>query len=480
MMDIAAINECFDLVSITVSAKQLFLDPNNPRLNTGRNSHTRYSNEEIVSDTVQRDVTQRILASEHKLGVLITSIETQGFLSGTGAFIVEKMPGTKDRYLVLEGNRRTAAIKSLAQKADQLPKNVRTSLERIVVNEFRYRQGSPIPRDDVVDIYLGTIHISGQLEWGALEKVLYIYRSYIRDLKWDSTKPFSIDEMLLTRLAKKFSTDKSSIRKAIWVSRVYEQLLEGEYPIEPKKFSLLELCLGDRQLREEIFGMSISGELSTEGLERFHRLILSEEAPIKNPDHFKMFKFVMQNGLRENLDKLLMGSVGLEQVYDAVRDAHKETKILNQLVDVRDRLRALNISGFSADENEESVLLDIHNIVVNKLLVLVRPPSRESVDLSIMTAAAVNRKLNSVSELLSLGPLEIQALIKSSMKTFPNRSCVKTQLGERVLRHIKLRTAGVPRKAALEAISRNLEEMISSGLVQDYMAGNKRVRLLVD
>ena len=478
MSDISEISKCFTLQPLKLSPKQLVLDPNNPRLNARMGSQRHYSDEELVSERVQSDIVRSISSSEHKVQDLVNSIKTQGFLSGTGAFIVERVEGT-DRYLVLEGNRRTTAIKSLLQQKGDIPSVVAKSLEVIPVNEFRYKQGSPIAKEDVIDIYLGTIHISGQLEWGALEKALYIYRSYVRDYESNFFGAvFRLEEESVGRLALKFSTTKASIRKSIWVSRVYSQLVEGGYPIDAKKFTLLELCISDRRLRKEFFGMSQSCEFSEEGLEKFNDLMLVDEPPIRNPDHFKMFRFVERNGEPREVNAIVSSSGSIEQIYASILEEKNERKILEQLEDIRNRLLSLNISGFAADQNEQSVLNQINDIVENKLLVLVEDfdPGGRDGDIELDDFELPQ----SVSELISLKAAQMMEIIKDAMKLFPNKSCVKASLASKVLKHMGLVTRASRRQVAVEFIDETLEMMIRTGMVGEYKAKNMRVELLVD
>ena len=86
----------------------------------------------------------------------------------------------------------------------------------------------------------------------------------------------------------------------------------------------------------------------------------------------------------------------------------------------------------------------------------------------------------SVSELISLKAAQMMEIIKDAMKLFPNKSCVKSSLATKVLKHMGLVTRASRRQVAVEFIDETLEMMIRTGMVGEYKAKNMRVELLVD
>ena len=83
--------------------------------------------------------------------------------------IVKRVGGT-NKFLVIEGNRRTTAIKHLLNESEKLKPIVRATLTRLRVKQFFYKTNAEFTKAAVIDILLGTIHITGRLPWGALER----------------------------------------------------------------------------------------------------------------------------------------------------------------------------------------------------------------------------------------------------------------------------------------------------------------------
>lgn len=101
--------------SFRVSINNLFLDPNNFRLR----SHPQFvelidpTSPKIMNAAVQ-ERTRRLVAGKDGIEIkdLVDSLKTNGFLK-VDNILVRKLEGTADKYLVIEGNRRVAALKQL-------------------------------------------------------------------------------------------------------------------------------------------------------------------------------------------------------------------------------------------------------------------------------------------------------------------------------------------------------------------------------
>jgi hypothetical protein len=142
-----------------IPLEKLSFDPHNPRLPSdlvGR------KDEEKIIDYMLRDAS---------LLELMRSIGESDYYRSEPLLVVPD----KDGYIVVEGNRRLAALKLLSN-----PHLARVR-EKAVVESVAGKRFTPtqIPcilhkkRDDVLD-YLGYRHITGVKSWGALEKARYL------------------------------------------------------------------------------------------------------------------------------------------------------------------------------------------------------------------------------------------------------------------------------------------------------------------
>ena len=170
------ITKAYELVRCKVSPSQLFLDPTNPRLITNWEQDREYGSKELTSDDVQAYVLDLVSRKEHAVRQLIASIRAMGFIGGLHEMIVKRLP-RGERFLVIEGNRRTAALQHLLSRSTELRPDVHESIKQIEVQEFIYHSNAHHSEEQVIDILLGAIHIDGPKEWGALEKSYYIHKS---------------------------------------------------------------------------------------------------------------------------------------------------------------------------------------------------------------------------------------------------------------------------------------------------------------
>lgn len=74
-------------------------------------------------------------------------------------------------------------------------------------------------------------------------------------------------------------------------------------------------------------------------------------------------------------------------------------------------------------------------------------------------------------------PLDIQKAILYSLQICPNHSCTLKSLTSRVLKQLKVLTRGNPRLEFEKRVMRNLGALKRKGLVEEYKAKNKRIRL---
>jgi len=144
----------------------LYLDPTNPRL--GRR---------VASDKLSQDKVLDAM-KDWTLDELATSFLESGFWPQEALIVVKEKLYGSDHLVVVEGNRRLAALKLLKQAADGAPVS---SKWRDLIGSRRVGKGffDDIPYIEVgdrkdVSAYLGFRHVTGIKEWKPAEKAQYI------------------------------------------------------------------------------------------------------------------------------------------------------------------------------------------------------------------------------------------------------------------------------------------------------------------
>jgi hypothetical protein len=161
------------LVSATVALKDMLLDPNNPRIRSLNNCVT-VSLEHIGEPDVQEQILQK-LNSDKTYGIseLQVSIARNGLVPVENIIVTRHADG---KYLVVEGNRRIAAVKQLLEGVNgslyNLTSEKKGKLAQIEVKVVEKEH----PEEDIlqfVRLIQGLRHISGTKEWEAFQKAWF-------------------------------------------------------------------------------------------------------------------------------------------------------------------------------------------------------------------------------------------------------------------------------------------------------------------
>jgi hypothetical protein len=149
-----------------VPIDQLLLDPENPRL------------EGIAKSTNQMDLI-RAMWREMAVSEVALSIAENGFFEEEPLFVIPAPSANgKERYYVVEGNRRLTAVKLLVD-ADLRSRIKATDLPTITAKHRAELQELPVSvykkREDLWEFF-GFRHVNGPKEWDSLSKAAYIAR----------------------------------------------------------------------------------------------------------------------------------------------------------------------------------------------------------------------------------------------------------------------------------------------------------------
>lgn len=378
-MDISSISQYYNLEPIRVRPNQLLLDPSNPRIVLDVDTERSFTPSQLATPDVQEYILSVINKQSYHIAELIKGIRTSGFIDKGDDMIVKRIPKT-DKYLVIEGNRRTTAIKHLLNDESDLKPVVRQTLTELHVKEFVYRPNPDFTENAVIDILLGTIHITGRLPWGALERAYYVYNSYLRELeKYTLDSGFAYNVSCAREIATFFNLTARGVRKEIIIYRVYEQLKEQGYDVFPRHFSLIEMAISDRTLSDEYFELTPDAfHLSSAGLARFNKLCIRDEKPINNPKDFRIFAKVFKEGTEYEVALIESNEQPISSVLDRLNARLEQREFLNQLEKIKTQLGNLLPAGFCGTKAEIRMIEDITELVAGKLGHLVERAAKRS------------------------------------------------------------------------------------------------------
>lgn len=219
---------------IEVNISQLYLDPNNYRLIS--NINYRYvPDSDIVNEAVQQKTLSLISGpGNERIQDLISSFKTNGYLP---ADLIQVIRLSHDKYLVLDGNRRTAALKALEAAHETSHEDLQNFdigfLKRIPVvcysipkdtADLRCSESASAPfatasllNDKRYLTVMALKHITGNMKWGEWNQALLI-----RNL-------LNAGKMNEDEICSSIGIDKTSLRRNIRAIGLVEQYQDSDY-----------------------------------------------------------------------------------------------------------------------------------------------------------------------------------------------------------------------------------------------------------
>ena len=141
-----------------VHPDRLQFDPENPRFGGA------------VAGKTQPQIQQFIYGEPHYASELVDSLLVNGFIDYE-PLVVKRAGG--DKFVVIEGNRRLAAIKEIRSHIDRYPVR-KSDLDSIPVLVFPPTQSRQQKSD--MRVYLGVRHLMGFRQWPPLSKAQFLDR----------------------------------------------------------------------------------------------------------------------------------------------------------------------------------------------------------------------------------------------------------------------------------------------------------------
>lgn len=186
----------------------LEFDPKNPRL------------PKVYQNSGEKEVIEWMLQDSSLLD-LISSIAINGYFYGEPIIVIKKE--NTDNYIVVEGNRRLAAVKLLNNP--NLATSKKNSISNIL-SEENIKIPKKIPafiltdRKEAID-YLGFRHVTGVKSWGALQKAKYLYQLY--------ESSFKTDNNIYNSIARRIGSKSSYVKQIIVAYKLYLIIEENNF-----------------------------------------------------------------------------------------------------------------------------------------------------------------------------------------------------------------------------------------------------------
>ncbi|EOB2846960.1 ParB N-terminal domain-containing protein [Vibrio vulnificus] len=324
----------YQLKDTVVTLDELILDANNYRLRNGH-IHEEMSDKDMESETVQSEI-KKLLAKQ-KLGELKESIKQNGFLEVDR--IVVRKSNYSDNFIVIEGNRRTAAFKALMKDH----KESRVRLNEKLINKSNQISvvlisGTSEQIKSYSSTLMGIRHVSGPKTWRGIQSAELIY-----NLIKEGKSPTQIGAML--------GISAMDVNRRLRGYLAYNQMA-NELKVEMKTnfyTLLLEFLPIRNSVGKEWLGWN-EKENKFENKKRLNRLYKAfisktpnTKPEISNPDDARLFlKAISIEKYRLQIDED-------ESLLDlgTIDDGKSISKILN---DFDKFMSNLNKTAFTADE----------------------------------------------------------------------------------------------------------------------------------
>ncbi len=311
----------------TVPLRDLMLDPNNFRFSKpGRSvavAESRFAEEKVQSAALER-------IKSDGVGELKLSITENGFVP-VERIVVRALPMTEDglvRYVVVEGNRRTAALKLLEQEHSG-----GLDLQPAVIDVF---DAVPVllaedaSEDDILAI-MGIRHVGGPKEWGGYQSALLVHRLMSRP------------NMTAREVASRLGLTVNEVNRRFRAFSALTQMLgDDEFGegVSPEMYPIFHEAVGQPVVREWL-GWSVSERAFKHDAHRelFYGWLTQgdPEPKIRSYGDVRELKLVL-----DNEDALVALMDDDQSLNDALAIVKADAKAVRWLPNVKSTLTSLN------------------------------------------------------------------------------------------------------------------------------------------
>lgn len=197
--------------------KNLFLDPNNYRF-VDESDYKHVNDEDVLLPNIQLRTKHFIEGAKRKnISDLIDSFKANGFLN---VDVIQVKDLGKNQYLVIEGNRRVAALKALQEDYEQGRDIGKLAPEVFKSVPFEIHANEDLDKHLII---MGLKHISGNKKWSAYNQSKLIYDS-LKEF-WQTEEYYKKEEDLCNSLG----ATKQKIRTSQRAHYLIKEYLKSDF-----------------------------------------------------------------------------------------------------------------------------------------------------------------------------------------------------------------------------------------------------------
>lgn len=350
-----------ELEEISVDPMKLILDPNNPRLITKSDDlKDPGSAVDLVAET-----TERMKSGDFHINEIRDSIKANGWIPIDYIF-VRKIDG-EDRYLVLEGNRRVTAVRSLLSEDDLKPE-LRKSLSEIQVMEIVDDLSESEIRKKITYL-LGVRHHGALKKWSPFAQAHNIYKRYMEVI---GQKEFSWNADVAERIASALSISVKEVQGRLRVYMAMKQISETDaiknsddpnVAMKDHYYSVCEEVVSNPKRYSSYIAQDQDGfGLDSESQQRMINLCHFDQpsrdgAPISNPQEWrKLHEILKDPDPEKRVEMLERVEVKKEKPSDVYAERSTELQKIQWdgwLREVHSKLKQVTIDDVDADGAKE-------------------------------------------------------------------------------------------------------------------------------
>jgi hypothetical protein len=310
------------LVGRTIPVGNIFLDPNNPRFWSEQSQKTA----EVPDAKIPEDghqITTRTRIAHHALEELQNSILQNGFLP-LDRIVVRKLHGLDNKYVVIEGNRRLAALKTLREHIEQGTVSeagiddayLQALVERTNSIEVLVYEGAETK--DIAWILQGIRHIGGIRDWMPAQQ-----GKLVADLIDKKGLTFSV-------AGQRFGLTAQAVGRRYRSYKALEQMRqddEFQSNAENKYYSLFEEAVRQKEVKEWLGWDDTQMRFTNrENLKQFYSWICpdedreTKERRLHDPRHIAFLGRLLAGGQNTLIDMIDKHEIGIEAAHQKLSD----------------------------------------------------------------------------------------------------------------------------------------------------------------